>query len=48
MNNRESGFTMIEIVIAMAIIGILTSTAVPAYRIYAQKSELTVAKVLIC
>jgi len=44
MNNRESGFTMIEIVIAMAIIGILTSTAVPAYRIYAQKSELTVAE----
>jgi len=44
MRNRESGFTLIEVVIATAIIGILSGTAIPAYRIYAQKSEMTVAE----
>ncbi len=34
---RESGFTLIELMIAMAVVAILAAIALPAYHIYKQK-----------
>lgn len=43
MRRREAGFTLIEILIAIAIIGILTAVAVPAYSSYVMRGRLTEA-----
>ena len=43
MNKINSGFTLVEMMIAISIIGILSSFALPAYQTYVMKAKLVEA-----
>lgn len=40
---RQAGFTLIELVVCIAIIGILAATAIPAYTVYLRQAKVVEA-----
>lgn len=45
--NKQNGFTLVELVIVVAILGILASIAVPSYRQYIEKTHCEDGKQLL-
>ena len=43
MRRRESGFTLIEVLIAVVLVGILSAVAIPSYSSYVMRGRLTEA-----
>lgn len=47
MNKYKKGYTLVELSITIAILGCLTAIAIPLYRQYIEKADLTDASVII-
>ncbi len=47
MNKKQTGFSLIEVMIAMAVLAILTSIALPAYQSQVQTGKRTEAQNLL-
>jgi type IV pilus assembly protein PilE len=41
LKRQDAGFTLIELVVAMAIVGILTAIAIPSYNAYIKRANRT-------